>query len=231
MFVNLIAIVSLLGVTRASASDGGDAAPLVRRNLRSGGGDGGGGRDADADAAAAVVPSAGAAAAAAGGRRRLAAGPFAESSCNSGVDAAPCSGIDSFLSASGIDPSTSEVLIPCGSCVSFDATDGSVYDFPRGLNVVGKLRVPESASFELRTKFVLVQGILRMDPPSDAKIPRSDGAVVKVVLTGTDAVTFSPDPLTDNGAACPAGGCSIGTKPFAVAGGTLFSSMYLRSLE
>jgi len=108
-----------------------------------------------------------------------------------------------------------------------DVTDGSLFNFPNGLNIVGKLHLPEDASFTLTTKFVLVQGIMRMDPPVDGMktLPRSDEAVVKIVLEGTEEVTFLPDNATDNAMACmnmtdmsplP---CTIGIKPFAVAGG------------
>jgi len=102
-----------------------------------------------------------------------------------------------------------------------DVTDGSTLPFPMGLNIVGKLHIPEDASFALTTKYVLVQGITRMDPPtSDTTIPRSDGAVVKIVLEGTDDVTFIPDAETDNAMACGVGTpCNIGKRPFAVAGG------------
>ena len=115
-----------------------------------------------------------------------------------------------------------------------DVTDGSTLPVPMGLNIVGKLHIPEDASFTLATKYVLVQGITRMDPPtSDTTIPRSDGAVVKIVLEGTDDVTFIPDAETDNMMACGGMGvsCNIGMKPFAVAGGMCASYVMMFAIH
>lgn len=156
---------------------------------------------------------------------------FKESACNANIATSPCIGIHSFL-ASSQSPTTTEVNIPCGTCVSMDITTFEVFDFPHGLNVVGKLDIPENASFELRTKYLLVQGLVQMNPPANGQttIPRADGAKVKVVLTGSENVQFYPDAATDNGMAC--GGtdpCTIGIKPFAVAGGKVFYVTFFKS--
>lgn len=68
-----------------------------------------------------------------------------------------------------------------------------------------------------------------MDAPLlDTKIPRVDGALVKIILTGTEDVEFYPDIATENEMACGMNmtdstllPCNIGMKPFAVAGGRL----------
>jgi hypothetical protein len=94
------------------------------------------------------------------------------------------------------------------------------------------LHIPEDASFTLTTKYVLVQGVMRMDPPTDTTIPRSDGAVVKIVLEGTDDVTFTPDAETDNAMACGVDTpCNIGKRPFAVAGGMCISYVMMFAIH
>ena len=158
-------------------------------------------------------------------QRRLASMLFKESTCNENITSAECISIDTFLSNQS--PSSSEVKIECGQCVSFDTTDNTFYNFTHGFNIVGKLKIPENASFELLTKYVLVQGLLQMDAPIDTKLPRSDEAAIKIILTGTDNVQFYPDSATENELACDMGNtgtaqlCNVGIKPFAVAGGRL----------
>ena len=70
---------------------------------------------------------------------------FKESACNSNLANVVCEPFESFMADK--DPATEEVKIPCGTCVSFDKHDGSTLAFPHGLNVVGKLYIPNDASF------------------------------------------------------------------------------------
>ena len=154
---------------------------------------------------------------------------FIESACNADLSFpwTTCTPIDTFLLTQQ-SPSDSEVKIPCGECVTMNTTNtNTVYDFPHGLNIVGKLHIPENASFIIRTKFVLVQGLLKMDAPIDTKLPRTDGALIKIILTGgSENVQFYPN-TTENTMACGMDSdsnplpCNIGKKPVAVAGGRL----------
>jgi len=148
---------------------------------------------------------------------------FKESACNANIATVACTPIQTFLNTNTTtttSPADAEVKIPCGSCVTMDVTDNSVFHFPHGLNVVGKLHIPEDSSFELRTKYVLVQGYMTMDRPSvgQTTIPRADGAKINVVLEGSEHVVFTPDADGDNSMT---GQQNIGSKPFAVAGGKL----------
>ena len=126
---------------------------------------------------------------------------FVESSCNANVASASCTPIDTFLLSQF--PLTDEVKIPCGQCLTFNTTTNTLYNFPFGLNVVDKALIPENASFSITTKYLLVQGLLQMDAPLlDTKIPRVDGALVKIILTGTEDVGCDPDIATENEMAC-----------------------------
>lgn len=141
---------------------------------------------------------------------------FKELPCNANLNTAECKDWDIFAVNQTL---SDEVKIPCGECVTMSITDGRMINLAGGLNVVGKLHIPEDAAFTLKTPYFLVQGVVRMDPPAPgfSTIPRPDGRVIKVVLTGSNDIQFTPEP--DNSMVCDP--CSIGTKPFAVAGGRL----------
>ena len=108
------------------------------------------------------------------------------------------------------------LTIPCGACVYIDTTDDSTLVFPDGIRIEGKLYSPPTASVTLRTTFVLVLGIWEMDEPNSGQ--------VKVSLFGEDDVSFVQHPQQPNPNACNAtsGGCNIGKKVIAVAGGKAF---------
>ena len=55
--------------------------------------------------------------------------------------------------------------VPCGTCYVVDYTDGRNVTFPGGLDVIGRLRFPPGADVTIRATSVVVQGILRVDPP------------------------------------------------------------------
>ena len=150
---------------------------------------------------------------------------FKESHCNDAVESAACMSFDDFMASQ--DPASAEVKIPCGTCVSLDKRDGSTHAFPHGLNIVGRLHIPNDARVTIRTKYVLVQGLFRVDPPQMGyTLPHADGSKVIFQLMGTEAVTFYPDADTDNVMACgmeddmvTPKACNVGIKPFAIAGG------------
>lgn len=151
-------------------------------------------------------------------RRRLMAGhkEFGPLSCNANlISEGDCSTADgggvSLSSLVNNTVSGEEVVIPCGVCVSVDYDDNSVVDWDGGLNILGKLYVPSTASLTLRVRYVFVQGMLTMDAPDS-------GSTVKFRLFGTDSESLFP--AQDNELACDmTDGCSVGKKPFVIAGG------------
>lgn len=148
-------------------------------------------------------------------------GGFVPLQCN--VDANILDSDDCLSSAIGlssiVDESRSEALtVPCGTCVVVDYDDGSTVTIPGGLNVVGRLHFPPSASVVLRTTKVFVQGKWSMEPPAA-------GNRVEVSLYGLEEQVIHP-----HGDCCQEGeydyDCSactdpegLGYRPFAVVGG------------
>ena len=82
-----------------------------------------------------------------------------------------------------------------------------------GLNIIGKLLVPTNYKSTLTTPHVFVQGELEM---SDNNPISEDNTSMKIVLTGSTDVMFTPhEPVAG---AAP---LNAGVKPFLVAGGKL----------
>jgi len=129
--------------------------------------------------------------------------------CNDGIEFEDCTAttLSSLMATVLADE---EVVIPCGSCVTVDYTDGSTVTFDKGLNIQGKLYFPPTASVEIYTTHVFVMGALEMDPPADQNI-------VKFQFFGTDTKFLYP--VGNNEGACGDIGCEVGKKPFVVAGG------------
>jgi hypothetical protein len=84
-----------------------------------------------------------------------------------------------------------------------------------GLDIHGKLYVPPNYKSTLKTPFVFVQGELQM---SDTNPISPDNESIKIILTGTTDVTFTP---ADSNAKLPGTPFNAGSKPFLVAGGKL----------
>lgn len=135
---------------------------------------------------------------------------YVESACNADLDTAVCINWSDYwtleepLADSFFE---SEVKIPCGECVTLDASPGghlygTTIEFGQGLNVVGKLVIPNDAKVHLRTKYIYVQGVLSMpEPPSGSSngIPSEvDGDRVEITLYGKDDLMFKADAETDN---------------------------------
>jgi hypothetical protein len=123
--------------------------------------------------------------------------------CNANLASQPCTSISSF----SITPNET-VVIPCGECFEVNIEDGSTWELPDGLRVEGKLFIPNTSSFTLRTTFVFVLGLLKIDPPSD-------GNQVTISLYGEAEVTYTADMP---GMKCDDTGCNMGSKVIAVLG-------------
>ena len=158
------------------------------------------------------------------------------SSCNANLDTATCINwseyFDTTTPAEGestleplADYLASEVKIPCGVCVTLDASPGQPYyggtlEFGQGLNIVGKLIIPNDAKVHLITKYVYVQGVLSMpEPPSGSSngIPSETvGDRVEITLYGLDDLMFKADVETDN---YHHGEKGVNNKAIVIAGG------------
>ena len=157
---------------------------------------------------------------------------FSPLACNANLTVADCDAtgttggltlssiLEASLQASNNGTTAAEAIIPCGMCATATVSDGSALTFPSGLNVEGMLYVPPSANLTIEATRIIVQGILKVEPPSE-------GNAVKFSMINPPAGTpaeeleyFVPHP--DNAAACDATtGCPIGKRAVAVAGGVL----------
>lgn len=159
---------------------------------------------------------------------------YVESECNANLDIADCHNWSEYWSSaselSGTDTLAnsyfeSEVKIPCGVCVTLDASPGdalygATIEFGEGLNIVGKLVIPNDAKVHLQTKYIFVQGVLSMpEPPSGSSngLPSDvDGDRVEITLYGLDDLVFKADVETDN---YHHGEKGVNNKAIVVAGG------------
>jgi len=130
--------------------------------------------------------------------------------CNADLANAECvSWKETFGDAS---TQANEISIPCGECINFDFEE-DVLSLNGGLNVIGKLVV--STPIDIVTPHVIVQGELLLN---SNKI--WDGTQdITITLTGTATKTFLP--ADSNASKCGGAACSVGKKPFVVAGGKL----------
>jgi len=113
--------------------------------------------------------------------------------------------------------STNTTVIPAGTCVSLEEfTDGEIITFRNGLDIQGRLLIPEHTKVEIRTKWLVVQGMLSMY--SNKKV--NGHSDVNFIFFGTDELLFT-GAHEINADACDSGGCEFGKKAFVVAGGTM----------
>lgn len=143
---------------------------------------------------------------------------FAPLTCNADLKNANC--LDTTLSQLTQQAGNDPFIIPCGTCATYDITNGTTLTVPGGINVEGHLFVPESAHGILNTTSVIVQGRLTIREPAG-----SDKSFV-VNLYGTKDVLFLPHASNEfecgqNATTSEAIPCDLGKKPIAVLGGTL----------
>ena len=110
-----------------------------------------------------------------------------------------------------------EVTIGCGECV--EVTDNLIASLPKGMNIIGRLRIapPAGKKVQFTTDHVVVQGLLSIDTPY---APVSDETVHFVMTNANDGQshTFSPFGVNEN--MC-GGSCAAGKRAVFVAGGRL----------
>jgi G8 domain len=126
------------------------------------------------------------------------------------------------------------VVIPCGVCVTMDynkndvngnTTNGFYLKLLKGLEIQGSLIFPDRTQYRLtiETPSVVVQGNLDMSAASSRVTGQP---LIRFILTGSDKVTFTPVGINEMACAVEnssgklvASACSVGIKPFVVAGG------------
>lgn len=107
------------------------------------------------------------------------------------------------------------LVIPCGQCVNVDYDDGATITLPGGLDVVGRLHFPTTASVTINTTAVFVQGRLDMTEPAP-------GNSVTIALFGVEDQYLYPHGMCGGEylSTCTARQ-NLGSKPIVVAGGKL----------
>ena len=107
------------------------------------------------------------------------------------------------------------LVIPCGQCVTVDYNDGTTVTLPGGLDVVGRLHFPPTASVTINTTAVFVQGRLDMTEPAP-------GNSVTISLFGVEDQYLYPHGMCggEYSSTCTARQ-NLGSKPIVVAGGKL----------
>ena len=107
------------------------------------------------------------------------------------------------------------LVIPCGQCVTVDYNDGTTVTLPGGLDVVGRLHFPPTASITINTTAVFVQGRLDMTEPAP-------GNSVTISLFGVEDQYLYPHGMCggEYSSSCTARQ-NLGSKPIVVAGGKL----------
>lgn len=107
-------------------------------------------------------------------------------------------------------PSDMETIVPCGICAIADISNRQVLSAPTGIDVQGMLYFPPSTHGILETSHILVQGILKIDPPDNSETGR-----LTIKLIGDDRDIYLT-PHTHNAMACDRfenGRCPMGKRP------------------
>jgi hypothetical protein len=113
--------------------------------------------------------------------------------------------------------------IQCGECIVMDQLDYPL-EFANGLDIYGKLVIPDGVSVEMITPLLVVHG--ELDVTSTKPI---DGTpAVRITMKNGPDMNFTP--IHENSKECN-GRCLAGKKAIVVAGGKLTgtSSLQLRS--
>ena len=108
------------------------------------------------------------------------------------------------------------IKIGCGVCVTMDLP-GPRIDFHQGLDIVGKLVIPErDTRLVIYSTMIVVQGELQVTATGEVG-PEPN---IHFIMNGDQKdATFQP--VWNNAGACGGGPCSVGPKAVVVAGGTV----------
>ena len=139
-------------------------------------------------------------------------GNFGPLDCNAHLDQDPCTTTFSSLFRGSQWYET--VVIPCGKCVMMDRPV-EVLQFFAGLDIRGKLLIPDGTQINIRTTYILVLGELEME--SSKPINGAPDILIQWIHTEDELpITWRP-PNSQCGE--PYDECDLGTRPFVVAGG------------
>lgn len=142
--------------------------------------------------------------------------------CNAGLASATCRTWSTAFGTGNVH--TNRVVIPCGQCITMNHA-GTILDLRGGLEIIGKLVIPNKVKINISTTTVIVQGELQMtsSKPVDGKPD------IRFTLTGSnDAITFTP--IDRNVNACRGvATCSVGKKSIVVAGGQITGTFFQRT--
>ena len=138
--------------------------------------------------------------------------------CNADLTVYDCDGTVLLSSLIANATNVGATIIPCGVCAIADVIDDNTLTASMGIDVQGMLYFPPSAHGTLETSFLIIQGVLKMDPPGFSK---AEQVTIKLIGDDTD-IFLAPHP--HNAMACSSyidGKCPLGKRPIAVAGGRL----------
>jgi hypothetical protein len=120
------------------------------------------------------------------------------------------------------DTHTNRLIIPCGVCIVMNHASGTL-NLNGGIDIQGKLVVPEDFSISITTTTIIVQGELSMTSTKSI----SGTPKIKVMLVGSKDIAFTPIDVNAN--ACQGlATCNGGKKSFIVAGGKVTCMYNLR---
>ena len=148
---------------------------------------------------------------------------FKSLSCNSAILKAGSTCGSTWSAMFGnADTHTNRIVIPCGVCVSMNHASGTL-NLNGGIDIQGKLIVPNGVSINITTPTMIVQGELVMTSTTPVTgIPK-----IKVTLVGSNELSFTPIDVNAN--ACRgAATCVAGKKSLVVAGGKVTCAYKLK---
>jgi hypothetical protein len=149
--------------------------------------------------------------------------PFVPLSCNARIGKVKC---ELWSDRFGVRTSFSNlIIIPCGVCVTMDQRiNDSTLTFDDGLDIRGKLVIPDGISLQVITPMIVVQGELQM---YSTKTAVNGIPTIHILLKGQNerqtytAVDENSKKCTNDGTVTP--NCEAGKKSITVAGGKVLS--------
>ena len=132
--------------------------------------------------------------------------------CNEGLSGMAC---EPWTKVFGAGQSFSKlVVIPCGTCVTLNET-GSKLRLNQGIDIQGRLVIPDNTEAHIETSSIVVQGELSITSTSSV----SNDPKIRVTIIGDKNSTIMP--ISNNKGVCDSDDCDVGPRSVAVAGGTL----------